>query len=182
MTARAGQEGRRRAKRAELKVAALVVLREGVEQFTMRKVAKAAGVSKPAMYYYFEDDRDLILSMAEDVLTGEVDFIATMTDGERSTNAAAVALESRVAYYWADPLRYWILHIWAPSRGLSCDLAVTPAAVRRREFRAMLAEYPYGTMAWDLSMGIVINAESEEEALKLKTAAAATIRTLAEAA
>jgi AcrR family transcriptional regulator len=53
-----------------LQAAAQEFAAEGFERASLEKIAEGAGVSKPALYYYFEDKADLYLAVVQEAWVG----------------------------------------------------------------------------------------------------------------
>lgn len=109
------QEGRRR---AVLAAAREVVVADGLG-FTMDRVAAAADVSKPALYYYFRSKEALVTALAIEVLRVEVERVArAIVDAETAEQAIAALVRARVELYQDDPDGFRILYLWAPVLGV----------------------------------------------------------------
>lgn len=66
-----------KAKRRELALAALEVLRtEGLQQATMSGLAKALGLKRPTLYFYFPGIPDLFAALFEILRDDELSFVA----------------------------------------------------------------------------------------------------------
>lgn len=109
------QEGRRR---AVMTAAREVVVADGLG-FTMDRVAAAADVSKPALYYYFRSKEALVTALAIEVLREEVEHVArAIVDAATAEEAIAALVRARVQHYQDDPDGFRILYLWAPVLGV----------------------------------------------------------------
>lgn len=59
---------REKRQEAILEAAAQVIARKGYQRATVKEIADAAGIAPGTIYLYFEDKRDLLLSIAEQVV------------------------------------------------------------------------------------------------------------------
>ncbi len=67
------QDLREQRKTIIIEAAASVFGRKGYQRATMREIAKQAGISPGTIYLYFENKRDLLLSIAERLMTRTLD-------------------------------------------------------------------------------------------------------------
>lgn len=72
---------RERARDEILTVARAIVLEDGPSALTMNAVAKRLGVTKPAIYYYFDGRDALVATLALGALEAEADALVSATKG-----------------------------------------------------------------------------------------------------
>lgn len=128
----ARREARKRERHAErqrliLQSARSLLVRQGIENFTIAQVAAVASVSKPAVYYYFNSKEDLVLALSMDVLVAERAVLEDVIDAEaRAADAVAALVRARVDFYVNDRDSFRILHVWGPILGLQGRLEASP--------------------------------------------------------
>lgn len=131
----------RKAKRHEtrreaiLDAAKALLVERGIEQFTIAAVAQNAGVSKSAVYYYFESKEELIGGLAERVLRREHEVLGPMVRSAESSAGALVALvRGFVDHHLADLDSFRVAYVW-PQVMAGAALA-----------GAVDARYPFGSL------------------------------------
>lgn len=77
-------------RRALLEAALVLVAERGVDGFTLREVARRAGVSHAAPYHHFADKADLVAALAEQGFGGLAIALRTAGEGGGGTPADAV--------------------------------------------------------------------------------------------
>ena len=94
--------------RSRILAAARSVLAEGgIERFTTRRVAAAAGVSHGMCHYHFKDKRDLLLALIEHARSDWVEPLDRLVDGTGSADARA-----RVVISWmAEPATIEVMRV-----------------------------------------------------------------------
>ncbi|MCA9634935.1 MAG: TetR family transcriptional regulator [Myxococcales bacterium] len=125
--ARLARKARRQASRRQaiLDAARAVIIDEGLG-FTMDRVAAAADVSKPALYYYFRSKEALIGALAIEVLRVEVETLGrAIVDASGGLEALAAMVRAKVELYRDDPDAFRILYLWAPMLGIEDSLRLT---------------------------------------------------------
>jgi AcrR family transcriptional regulator len=94
--------------RNRILVAARRVLAEGgIERFTTRRVAAAAGVSHGMCHYHFKDKRDLLLALVEHARQDWVEPLDRIVDGTSSAQARARA----VIAWMAEPATIEVMRV-----------------------------------------------------------------------
>ncbi len=135
------REARKRARHAErrhfiMRAARQLLVTEGIEHFTVARVAKSARVSKPGVYYYFDSKEDLVYALAIEVQEEETRQLSDAVGEERRAVDAVITLvRRRVDYYLDDRDSSRILHVWARMLGLESRLETSPAWHRASELR-----------------------------------------------
>ncbi|MCA9659155.1 MAG: helix-turn-helix transcriptional regulator [Myxococcales bacterium] len=173
-SARLARKARRRASRRQgiLDAAREVIVEEGLG-FTMDKVADAADVSKPALYYYFRSKEEVIGALAVEVLRIEVETLGrAIVDAEDGLEALAAVVRAKVELYQDDPDAFRILYLWAPMLGVADSVrmsemiplqeVVTHAleaklarAQARREIDRGADPHRLATVAWSSAHGLL---------------------------
>lgn len=87
-------------KRRELALSALVVLRDqGLQQATMAGLAKALGIKRPTLYFYFPSIPDLFTALIEILREDEMAFVAERLSGQaHPLDALAAFLRAEYAF------------------------------------------------------------------------------------
>jgi AcrR family transcriptional regulator len=80
-----------------LEAARTVLAEGGIERFTTRRVAAAAGVSHGMCHYHFKDKRDLLLALIEHARSDWVEPLDRLVDGTGSADVRARAVISWMA-------------------------------------------------------------------------------------
>ncbi|MEM9453594.1 MAG: TetR/AcrR family transcriptional regulator [Myxococcota bacterium] len=99
----------------------------GFTRASYNRIIEQAGVSKGAMYYYFDDKADLYLTVVRRTFAGFLEIIGGLGEIKDAEGfwAACDAMVARVgAYFMADPRRAEL------ARGLVRSLAEAPPQVR----------------------------------------------------
>jgi AcrR family transcriptional regulator len=118
---RAARKRERHAERRRqiLNSARTLLVRGGIENFTIAQVAAEASVSKPAVYYYFDSKEDLVCHLSLDVLAAErerLEFV--LAGGGNAVDALSALIRARIDFFVQDPDSFRILHVWGPMLGL----------------------------------------------------------------
>lgn len=135
------RQARKLARHAErrrfiMRAARHLLVSEGIENFTVARVAKAARVSKPGVYYYFDSKEDLVFALAVEVQEEETArLLLALGEAGSAADAVVTLVRQRVSYYLEDRDSSRILHVWARMLGLESRLAASQAAQRARELR-----------------------------------------------
>ncbi|MFG2075755.1 TetR/AcrR family transcriptional regulator [Nonomuraea maritima] len=114
----------------------------GFESTSVQEIVASAGVTKGAMYHYFDSKDDLLHEIYARVLRMQMDRLARIADGpgtlkERLHRAAADVVETTVANLDDSKIFFRSIHLLAP------ETQKTVRAERRRyheRFRALVAE------------------------------------------
>jgi len=95
-----GETTRRAEKRdAVLDAAKRVLARDGVDGFSVARIAREAGVAKATFFYYFADKRALIAALAVQHFEAEVDNVTRALEQVTDANRLPGAMfEARVRY------------------------------------------------------------------------------------
>jgi TetR/AcrR family transcriptional regulator len=112
---RLARKARRQADRrsAILAAARRVLVEGGIGALTIAAVAAEAGVSKPAVYYYFTSREEVLGSLAVDIFEGEVAQLERAIEQAGSGVAALEALvRAKVDRYGADLDAFRIAYVW----------------------------------------------------------------------
>lgn len=154
----------RGAKRARvLEEAAKALNSRGVSQMSLAEIAKRVGVSRAALYYYFEDQEDLVfqsyrrsceimarrLSEASHPPGGAIDVIDRFIDGMLAEGQAEIAALSEIAFLRPDQ-RSTILGLY---EAIMASIAeILNGGVRRGEVRpcaaGLVAPAIVGVISW----------------------------------
>jgi AcrR family transcriptional regulator len=84
-----------------------VLAEEGLDRFTTRRVAAAAGVSHGMCHYHFRDKRDLILALVEHARRDWVEPLEAIVGGEASAEARVRA----VIDWMAEPATIEVMRV-----------------------------------------------------------------------
>lgn len=63
-----------------------MIEKEGLLKFNVKKLAVNCGVSKPSVYYYFDDERDILRSVYRELLARECIYLRSNGDSELYSN------------------------------------------------------------------------------------------------
>jgi TetR/AcrR family transcriptional regulator len=125
---------------AILGAASRLLATQGTESFTVSAVAAAAGVSKPAVYYYFDSKEDLVGALVADVMQAETEAVRRATDSATDAVDALVRAVRALVEHYADDLdRYRIAYLWPHAYAIPEHLRRSPASVERDQLDANLA-------------------------------------------
>ncbi|NJM26034.1 MAG: TetR/AcrR family transcriptional regulator [Bacteroidia bacterium] len=78
-----------------------LVVKDGIDGFSMQKLAKAAGVSPATLYIYFKDRDDLIVTLA-------IEAIQRMAEATLRGFAPDMPFAEGLTIQWKNRARYWI--------------------------------------------------------------------------
>jgi AcrR family transcriptional regulator len=82
-----------------------MIVKEGLDGFSMQKLAKAAGVSPATLYIYYKDREDLILKIATDVTVNMMDISLKGLSVDMSfAEGMAIQWKNRVEFFLKHPL------------------------------------------------------------------------------
>ena len=127
-------------RRAILDAASRLLATRGTESFTVSAVAAAAGVSKPAVYYYFDSKDELVVALVADVTQAETEALRRASDpATDAVDALVRAVRALVEHYADDLDRYRIAHLWTHANSISEYLRRSSASVERDQLDANLA-------------------------------------------
>jgi AcrR family transcriptional regulator len=96
-----------------------LIAQEGLDSFSMQKLAKAAGVSPATLYIYYEDREDMILKLATEVTLESMEAsLKGMYPKMPFAEGMHVQWKNRMEYYLKHPneiefieqIRYTPLH------------------------------------------------------------------------
>lgn len=118
-------------RRALLEAAMDLVRERGIDGFTLREVARRAGVSHNAPYHHFRDRSALVAAL---VVDGFEDFTRSLEEAARRARGGDLARiralgVAYVRYAREDPERFTLL--WRPELREGADLADVEAAGER---------------------------------------------------
>lgn len=178
---RLARRDRRRADRREAILAAArdVLVQHGLAGLTTAEVARAADVSKPAVYYYFDSKEALVGALAVQLLEAEVEaLLAAIDAAPTGIEALAALVETKVDRYAGDLDAFRIAYVWPQLLGLPQTLleeSVYPLSTRvnDRLAKRLLSEgelHPsldprrLANLAWITAHGILSLAASLDHA------------------
>ncbi len=92
------QELREQRQARILEAAARILGRRGFQQATMKEIADEAGIAPGTIYLYFENKRDLLLSIADQLLSQELDRQMMEWDGLDEESLLRQLLYNRFAF------------------------------------------------------------------------------------
>ena len=128
-------------RRAILDAARLILAREGIQNFSVNGVARAADVSKPAVYYYFESKEELIFELAVDAELEEARKIQEALHGElHGVGALEVMLKAYVAHYLSDLDCFRLRYVWPQVLGISSRLLEAESHRRSSEVDELVSK------------------------------------------
>ena len=130
-----------RARDAVVQAARRILEQSGVEGFTVKAVAAAADISKPAFYYYFESRQHLVAELADRVLAREA---AALTEAAyRAPAPAAAAAEvllAKVRFYSDDLSSFRIVYLWPRVLGVPDGFDAEVVRPRHEQIVGVLAD------------------------------------------
>lgn len=130
-----------RARDALVDAARGILSAEGVAGFTVKAVAEAADVSKPAFYYYFPSREHLVAELADGILAREA---ATLVEaGLRATDPAQAVedvLVALVAFYADDLDAFRMVYLWPQVIGTPPGFHSEVLGPRRRQAQDVLTD------------------------------------------
>lgn len=128
-------------RRAILDAARAILAREGIQNFSVNAVAKAADVSKPAVYYYFDSKEELIFGLAVDAEFEEArkvqEALALDAGGVHSLEGFVKAY---VVHYLSDLDKFRLRYVWPQVLGISSRLLEAESHRRTREVDVMVSK------------------------------------------
>jgi TetR/AcrR family transcriptional regulator len=128
-------------RRAILDSAREILAREGIQNFSVNGVARAADVSKPAVYYYFESKEELIFELAVDAELEEACKIQeALRDEQHGMGVLEVMLKAYVAHYLSDLDRFRLRYVWPQVLGISSRLLEAESHRRSSEVDALVSK------------------------------------------
>ncbi|WP_310963662.1 TetR/AcrR family transcriptional regulator [Nocardioides terrisoli] len=89
--------GQHRTHDAILEAALRLFAEKGYDATSMREIAEALGISKPALYYHFDSKEDIVRAILQDMVVQLDDVVAWAREQPRSPDLARVIVER-----WAD--------------------------------------------------------------------------------
>ena len=127
-------------RRTILDAARVILAREGIQNFSVNAVARAADVSKPAVYYYFESKEELIFELAVDAELEESKKILEALSSDAGGVGALVALlQAYVGHYLGDLDKFRLRYVWPQVLGINGRLLAAKSQQRTREVDALVA-------------------------------------------
>jgi AcrR family transcriptional regulator len=140
---RLARKRRRHARaRDELVEAARQILESaGVAGFTVKAVAEAADISKPAFYYYFPSREHLVAELADHVLSREAAALVEAAYRASSpAGAVAEVLREKVRFYSDDMPAFRMVYLWPHVIGTPDGYAESVVAPRRQAVLDVLTD------------------------------------------
>ena len=128
--------------------------RQGFDATSIRQIAAEARITKPVLYYYFKNKRDLFLSLLEEAvapLCDEVERIAARARTPRARRGGVIAPVLRFAEKRTDEFR--LLHRAVERR--EREVQVLAQKYFRRNFRAISGVLQEGVERGDFRSGNV---------------------------
>lgn len=128
-------------RRAILDAARTILAKEGIQNFSVNAVAKAADVSKPAVYYYFDSKEELIFGLAVDAEFEEAQKLqeALAVDGG-GLHSLEGFMKAYVAHYLSDLDKFRLRYVWPQVLGISSRLLEAESHRRTREVDAVVGK------------------------------------------
>ena len=128
-------------RRAILDAARAILAREGIQNFSVNAVAKAADVSKPAVYYYFESKEELIFELAIDAEFEEAQKLQqALAADSGGLGALEVLLNAYVVHYLSDLDKFRLRYVWPQVLGISSRLLEADSHRRTCEIDALVSK------------------------------------------
>lgn len=140
---RLARKRRRHARaRDELVKAARHILEAGgVAAFTVKAVAEAADISKPAFYYYFPSREHLVAELADHVLSREAAVLVEAAyRAPSAAGAAAAVLREKVRFYSHDMAAFRMVYLWPHVIGTPDGFEASVVAPRRQAVLDVLTD------------------------------------------
>jgi len=128
-------------RRAILDAARVILAREGIQNFSVNAVARAADVSKPAVYYYFESKEALIFELAVDAEFEEAQKLQhALALDAGGLGALEMLLKSYVVHYLSDLDKFRLRYVWPQVLGISSRLLEADSHRRTCEVDAVVSK------------------------------------------
>ncbi len=106
-------------RQAILDAARTLLVERGIEHFTIAAVASVAGVSKSAVYYYFESKEELVGGLAVAALKKEVELLrAAIARAPTGVEALVALLHTYVDHYTSDLDAFRVVYVWPQVIGI----------------------------------------------------------------
>ena len=140
---RLARKERRHATRRQAILAAArrVVVEQGIAALTIAEVAHAAGVSKPAVFYYFASREEIVGGLAVEIFEAEVADLEKAIDAAPSGVEALVELvRAKVDRYAGDLDAFRIAYVHPQLVGLPADLLQRHVYPRSERINDMLEQ------------------------------------------
>lgn len=155
-----------------------VLVGEGFDAVSLRRIARELGVTAPALYAHIENKRDLMAAIAEQEFVGMITAFKELDDGN-----AIETLRRRIKYYidWArkNPALYQVVYRFRPTQDVGESVAGLAAyqelvklsripitrAIEEGHFRPLPEDVIYLTL-WAVVDGLIaVSIEVPEEAV-----------------
>ena len=164
---------RQRARAEILEAAREVVRRDGVGGLTIDAIARVAGVSKPAVYYYFKNKDAVVRTLGVEDHEAECNAIVQAVEGAPEGPAVVGAFVRSLVHHYADDLEIFrVGYVWSQVVGLdpeSVDENVNPgmgrvfgtlqerllAEQRAGRLRAEVNTRRFAVVAWTSALGLL---------------------------
>lgn len=161
-------------------IAGQVLVAEGLEGFTTRRVTEAAGVSKGVLSHYFDGKADLMISVLEHFYDRIQQRVNAATEGLSGLDFVRAAM-LEVLPLDEDRLHEAVAEMSFAAASVS-DPAIRRwyATERRRVLRELTAELEVATRDGDLAAGVVPSEAADDllalmDSLSLQAVAGATV-------
>jgi AcrR family transcriptional regulator len=124
-----------------LDAARSILARDGIQNFSVNSVARAADVSKPAVYYYFESKEELVYELAVDAEREEAETIqAALARDAGGVGALEAMLEAYVAHYVSNLDKFRLRYVWPQVLGIHGRLLEAQSHQRTLEVDALVSK------------------------------------------
>ena len=128
-------------RQAILDAARSLLVERGIEHFTIAAVASVAGVSKSAVYYYFDSKEQLVGGLAIAALRTETELLrGAVANAASGTEALAAMVRAYVDHYRKDLDAFRVLYVWPQVIGVEQRVLATEADSLTRSINEALAE------------------------------------------
>jgi AcrR family transcriptional regulator len=108
------RELREDARRSILDAAEALLIEDGYELFSMRRLANRCGYTAPTLYHYFGDKRKLIDAVLEDGFRRILDRLRQVPSAEDPARAVRAQLDAFVRFSLENPTHYRLLSLPRP--------------------------------------------------------------------
>jgi AcrR family transcriptional regulator len=108
------RELREDARRSILDAAEALLVEDGYERFSMRRLASRCGYTAPTLYHYFGDKRKLIDAVLEDGFRRILDRLRQVPSSADPAEAVRAQLDAFVRFSLENPTHYRLLSLPRP--------------------------------------------------------------------
>jgi TetR/AcrR family transcriptional regulator len=102
-----------------------LLVTQGIEHFAISEVAELAGLSKPAVYYYFASKEEIVGALARQIADEECALLEVAISGASSgIDALSRIVRAYVHHYTSNVDAFRILYVWPQVLGIQNRLSI----------------------------------------------------------